>query len=135
MLLIALLAALVIGGVAWHNLSRQRRHAAPISNSEVQAPANSGYRIADAIADGHAFDKHLLEEGEWADQGINTRRQFALFLKHIIEHPSEERDLSNGRIAYWDDATGTVIIYNPHASDLGTAFQPDNGIRYFYNLR
>ncbi len=134
LLLIVLLAGLVIGGVAWHILSWQHRHALLMSR-EGEAPANSGNHIADAIADGHAFDKHLVEEDQWAAQGINSRRQFALFLQHIIEHPSEERDLSGGRIAYWDNASGTVIIYNPGASDCGTAFQPNNGYRYFYNLR
>lgn len=42
---------------------------------------------------------------------------------------------SNGRTAYWNDTTGTVLIRNPRASDGGTYFRPTAGISYFWGLK
>jgi len=41
------------------------------------------------------------------------------------------KSLSNGRIAYWDSLTQTIVIRNPMAADGGTIFQPIKGITYF----
>lgn len=41
------------------------------------------------------------------------------------------RLLSNGRAAFWDNATGTVVTRNPSAVDGGTAFRPAAGRSYF----
>lgn len=48
-----------------------------------------------------------------------------------MNNPSAFRELRNGRSAFWDDATGTVVIRNPSAADGGTAFRPRNGRSYF----
>ena len=50
-------------------------------------------------------------------------------------NPRAVRNLSNGRVAYWDNASGTVVIRNPGAIDGGTAFKPTQGKIYFDNLR
>jgi hypothetical protein len=41
---------------------------------------------------------------------------------------------SNSRIAFWDDASETITIYDPNHVDLGTSFKPqeDLGKTYFY---
>jgi filamentous hemagglutinin len=52
-----------------------------------------------------------------------------------MNNPSAFRELRNGRSAFWDDATGTVVIRNPSAVDGGTAFRPTNGRAYFDGLR
>ncbi|MBX3373176.1 MAG: hypothetical protein KF817_05020 [Phycisphaeraceae bacterium] len=83
---------------------------------------------AQEIAGGHAFGKHA---GEFADLGIQTRQQFASHIENIMNYPSATRALSNGRTAFWDNATGTVVIRNPSAVDGGTAFRPTTGMSYF----
>lgn len=87
------------------------------------------------IAAGHAFEKHVLNQGEFKGLGIRTREQFATHIENVINNPTASRELSGGRSAYWQESTGTVVIRNPHASDGGTAFQPVNGRAYFDGLR
>ena len=92
--------------------------------------------VANAISKGHAFDKHILNEGQWSGHGLRTRNQFGEFIDEVMTNASGSnvRSLGNGRTAYWDNSTGTVVIHNPNAGDLGTVFQPQNGINYFNNL-
>lgn len=89
------------------------------------------------IARGHAFGKHVLQRGEFAGLGIRTVDQFGGFIDDVMAKASGNnvRALRNGRTAFWDDATGTVIIHNPRAADAGTAFRPDAGRRYFEGLQ
>ena len=62
---------------------------------------------------------------------MQSREDFAKLIENIIKNPSEVRKLQNGRTAYWDNETGTVVIHNPRASDQGTTLRPSAGIRYF----
>ncbi|URF02682.1 DUF637 domain-containing protein [Cupriavidus campinensis] len=104
--------------------------AANTANSERLA----NQLTAEQIANGHAFDKHVLIQNEFGGS-ITSKQQFAEKIETILNNPSATKQLSNERAAYWDDATGVVIIVNPKASDRGTAFKPTNGKIYFDNLR
>ncbi|MBN3805140.1 filamentous hemagglutinin N-terminal domain-containing protein [Paraburkholderia sp. Ac-20336] len=100
--------------------------------------ANSGLLnnqlAAEQIANGHAFDKHVIDQNEFGGS-ITTQQQFADQIENILNNPSATKQLSNGRSAYWDDSSGMVVIRNPNAADGGTAFKPTNGKAYFNNLR
>jgi hypothetical protein len=85
--------------------------------------------VADEISGGHAFDKHVIEQGEFPS--VSTRGQFASTIEDAVMN-GESRVLSGGRTAYWND--GTVVIRNPGAADGGTAFRPTNGYDYFLGL-
>jgi Pretoxin HINT domain len=87
---------------------------------------------ADEISSGHAFDKHVLVQGEFP--GITTRSQFAQRIESAIRN-GEAKSLTGGRTAWWDPGSGTVVIRNPGAVDGGTAFVPTNGRAYFDGLR
>ena len=87
------------------------------------------------IAGGHAFEKHVLMQGEFRGLGIRTREQFATHIDSVINNPTAFRSLGSGRSAYWHADSGTVVIKNPRAIDGGTAFQPSRGQQYFENLR
>ena len=86
-------------------------------------------KIATAIADGHAFTKHAAHFPE-----AGSRKEFARIVKKIIRHPSEVRGLRRGRVAFWDQQSGRVVIYDPNNRDLGTALRPDRGSLYFDDL-
>jgi hypothetical protein len=83
-----------------------------------------------AIANGHAYTNHQLEFPE-----IKNREEFAELIDSIIKNPSEVKNLSMRRTAYWDERTETLVILAPGDADLGTAFRPDAGKQYFDSLR
>jgi hypothetical protein len=64
------------------------------------------------IAGGDAFDKHVIELGEFPS--VTTRSQFARTIEDVVMN-GETRTLSGGRTAYWQD--GTLVIRNPGATD------------------
>lgn len=86
-------------------------------------------RIGDEISGGHAFDKHVVEQGEFP--GITTRKQFANLIEGAVMN-GEPRILSRGRTAYWSE--GTVVIRDPGAPDGGTTLRPSKGYNYFLRL-
>lgn len=68
---------------------------------------------------------------------ITTREGFAKHIDDVVAHAkgADVRHLSSGRAAYWDQASGTVVIRNASAADMGTAFRPTAGRTYFENLK
>jgi filamentous hemagglutinin len=106
-----------------------------LASSLANASRLRGYLAGQEIAGGHAFEKHVLQEGAFEGLGISTRDQFARHIENVINNPTATRQLSGGRTAYWDDATNTVVIRNPRSADGGTAFQPVNGRAYFDALK
>lgn len=87
-------------------------------------------RIGAEISAGHAFDKHVVERGEFP--GVTTREQFAIVIQDAVMN-GESRSLSARRTAYWSD--GTLVIRDPGTEDGGTTFRPANGYDYFLGLQ
>ncbi|WP_369390252.1 polymorphic toxin-type HINT domain-containing protein [Streptomyces sp. CG1] len=79
-----------------------------------------------AGADGHAFRKHVVEQGEFP--GIQTREQFAEMVEDVVLN-GERRVAGGGRSAYWRN--GVIVIRNPNSRDGGTVFAPKDGKQYF----
>lgn len=98
-------------------------------HARVAADRAYAKRIADEISGGHAFDKHVVERGEFP--GVTTREQFAGLIEDAVMN-GESRVLSRGRTAYWNE--GTVVIRDPGAPDGGTTFRPAKGYNYFLRL-
>lgn len=86
-------------------------------------------KISTRIANGHAYDKHVIRNSEFP--GIRTREEFGDFIKNIIRNPSDVKELRNGRKGFWDDSTKTVIIIDKNNPDGGTAFKPKTGKNFF----
>ena len=78
----------------------------------------------------------MVKKGEYKHLDIQTPEEFATLIDGVVSKATGEnvRSLSGGRTAYWDDATGTVVIRNPKAADAGTAFRPTKGRTYFEEL-
>jgi hypothetical protein len=98
---------------------------------EARLAADNAYAesIGDEISKGHAFDKHVIELGEFP--GVTTREQFARVIRDAVMN-GESRALKSGRSAYWSD--GTAVIRDPSSADGGTAFRPTDGYDYFLGL-
>ena len=86
-------------------------------------------RVADAIANGHAWEKHVIKRAEFP--GVTTPTQFAEHIQEVLENPSAVRRLVDGRSLYWDERSGTLVLVNPNASDFGSAYVPTRGRTYF----
>jgi hypothetical protein len=101
------------------------------ARQQARVAADKAYAelIGDEISAGHAFDKHVIERGEFP--GITTRDQFASLIKDAVIN-GESRTLSAGRTAFWSD--GTVVIRDPSTADGGTTFRPADGHDYFLGL-
>ncbi|HHA2818385.1 hemagglutinin repeat-containing protein [Stenotrophomonas maltophilia] len=88
---------------------------------------------AQEIAGGHAFEKHVLVQGEFKGLGIRTREQFASHIENVMNNPSSIRYYKDGRMVYIQESTGTVVFRNPNGGE-GTAFQPKNWKGYISTL-
>jgi len=109
--------------------------AAPRAESALSASKLRAELTGREIAGGHAFEKHVLENGEFKGLEIRTREQFARHIESVVDRPDAIRELGAGRTAYYNDASSTVVIKNPKALDGGTAFQPRDARSYFERLR
>ena len=89
-------------------------------------------QIAQQIAAGHAYKKHVLERDEFP--WIESREEFRDFIAGIIRKPTERKPLKDGRTGFWDAKTGTIVIRDPNHPDGGTAFRLPDAKRY-YNER
>jgi filamentous hemagglutinin len=96
---------------------------------ELNNPTPEILREAQAIANGHAFNDH---RGEFPE--IENREEFAQLIDDIMNNPSEVKPLSNGRTAYWDATSNTLVIKDPGDIDGGTAFRPTERKNYFDRL-
>lgn len=65
----------------------------------------------DVIACAHAYDKHVVQQGEFP--GITSRAQFQQLIQDTIEDPTAEKSLSNDRHAYWNGNEDMVVITDP----------------------
>ena len=140
-LAIAILTA--CAAVAWISQQGSNRPADPLVPAEREdAPAREEIageptaaqrRIAQAIANGHAYQKHVV--GEKLFPEVKNKADFAELIGRLLAQPTHHRRLENGREAYFDQVTNTIVIYNPHARDKGTCFRPRSGLRYYERLK
>ncbi|MEB0109677.1 hypothetical protein [Pseudomonas sp. MH9.3] len=80
--------------------------------------------LAEEVANGHTFEKHVVERQEFADLGISTKSQFQSFVEKIVSNPEIERRQSiDGTTYYLDNSTKTIVISAQRGE--ATAFRPD----------
>ncbi|MDF7670682.1 hypothetical protein PT276_05645 [Orbaceae bacterium ESL0721] len=101
----------------------------PLSGAEnsINSSKLNSQLTSEEIANGHAFDKHVIQQGEFNSLGIRTRQQFKNHVENVINNPTDTRYYSDGRIVYLDSNTHTVVIRNPNKGE-STAFRPDYSI-------
>lgn len=98
--------------------------------------------IANKIANGHAWRKHKDEfvEGKImaglampASPKVTSSAEFKSHLLSVMSSGAHKNLSGGGRKAYWDSATGTIVIYDPASNDCGTSFRPTAGQSYYNN--
>jgi hypothetical protein len=105
----------------------------PKKDARLKEPTAAQLRIARAIAGGHSYEKHVVEEKLFPE--VKSRGDFAEQIVKVLANPTHHRKLENDREAFFDSKSDTIVIYNPHARDKGTCFRPRAGLRYFKNLK
>ena len=89
---------------------------------------------AEKIGNGHAWDKHKLKQREFPE--INTRDEFKRLIDKVKCSPnSMYKKLANGRKAWYDKSTNTLVITDPTSVDGGTMYRPIGKLKYFYGLK
>lgn len=116
-----------------------------IRAAEAAKKAAENKEVAKKIANGHAYDKHILGQpyGRGPNKQVHrefpgamrTRKQFQEHIEKVLNDPkTPSKQLKGDRIAHWDNEYGAVIIKNSKSKDMGTMFQPKNGKAYFDGL-
>lgn len=117
----------------------------------AQCGAGSPDEVAETIARGHAYRKHVegIGNGEGGREfdagrviarlpfpapGIDNPDAFARLLRRALDSP-ENAELQQNRHKYWDRRSGTIVIFDQKSRDCGTAFRPNAGKSYFDRLR
>lgn len=106
-----------------------------VSGGEMRAGKSVFAWIASKIANWHAFEKHIWE---FKDLWIKTKDQLSKFAEWIMKNANNTnnmRNLENGRKAYFDNKTNTIVITNPNAKDAWTIFRPSTWKDYFLNTK
>ncbi|MFF2841667.1 hypothetical protein [Paenarthrobacter sp. NPDC057981] len=86
------------------------------ATSVASAGQLSAQLAGQEIASGHAYDKHVVQKGEYPH--VRTRAQFAGLIEEVILK-GESKSLGLGRTGYWYD--GTFVVRNPKDPDGGSA--------------
>lgn len=95
---------------------------------------NQARRIAEEIAKGHAYTKHVDKGSDFPE--IKSREEFAELIAEVItDRSSLARQLRAGRQAFWSERHRTVVILDVLSEDGGTAYRPDSGKNHFRLLR
>jgi hypothetical protein len=122
----ALFAALLVSACA-------SADGGPKKDKKLKEPTAAQLKIARAIAMGHAYEKHVVEEKLFPE--VKNRDDFMELIARVLAHPTHHRKLKNDREAYFNNKSNIIVIYNPHARDKGTCFRPRAGLKYFESLR
>jgi hypothetical protein len=102
-------------------------------DKKLKEPTAAQLKIAKAIAGGHAYEKHVVEEKLFPE--VKSTSDFVDVIAKVLANPTHHRELENDREAYFEKTSNTIVIYNPHAKDRGTCFRPRNGLKYFEGLK
>ena len=92
-----------------------------------------GQLLGQEVARGHAFSKHILNEGQFKGLGIRTRKQLSTHTENVFHTPSSVRYYKDGRTVYLQESTSSVLIKNP-ASGESTMFQANDWAGYLQKL-
>ncbi len=86
---------------------------------------------AEQIVKGHAFNKHILSQGEFGGLGIRTHAQLQSHVEMVMSSSETQTTImKGGKIAYVHKPTNTVVVHNMTDAHRGTVFQPENMDQY-----
>ena len=87
--------------------------------SDPRPPTPTDQRLR-TIVDHHAFDKHVVTQGEFP--GIRTKDQFVAMTRESIQRSSHFGDQSG--TTWWYDKSQNILIFDTPPPHAGTVFRP-----------
>jgi hypothetical protein len=123
-----------VSALPTHDISAEPTQHTPATDApaERQEPSPQQQKIAEAIGNGHSYQKHVVDERLFPE--VKSRADFIQLIGRVVANPTHSKKLANDRKAYYDQSSNTIVIVNLHARDRGTCFRPRNGLRYYENL-
>src|SRR5579875_2265566 len=89
--------------------------------------------IANRIACGHAYDKHVVKGDDFPE--VKSRREYEdLIWSVLTDSKSHDKTLDDGRQASWNEAHRALVIIDWWSEDGGTAIRPRRGRAYYRQL-
>lgn len=104
-----------------------------ISSYPPEPPPSLPPELLDLIA--HEVAKHAFEDHREDFPSALTPGDVAEIIKKIMKAPTRWSYVRDGRIAYWDRPSQTLVIVDPIPPYGGTAMKPTAGEQYFDDLR
>src|SRR5215470_1529588 len=89
-----LLAALIVAALA-------RTDGEAKKGKQLKEPTAAQLSIAKAIATGHSYEKHVVEEKLFPE--VKSTNDFIELIAKVLANPTHHRDLENEREAYFDN--------------------------------
>jgi RHS repeat-associated protein len=114
---------------SWRDVSQMRANVQEALSARLR-----GQLAGEEVARGHAWAKH---GAEFAPLGIRTPEQFQRFVESVVRRPDASRTFSDGRQAYANFRTKTVVWLPQSQRGEATAFRPPNFYDYLklYGIR
>ena len=106
--------------------------------SEVRQLQAEAARIANQIANGHAFQKHVIGPATPRNSvftDISTRAELSNRVYNTMTNPTHSKALPGGRTAFYDSNSNTVVMVDPMHRDMGSSYPPSTGMSYYNNLK
>lgn len=102
-----------------------------MSPAAVRMREQANWSVGQKIAYGPTYAAHHKEFD------FSSPDQMASHIDRVIGYASTShtKQLSGGRIAYWDDRTHALILVEPNSAAGGTFFKPVQGYPYFKDLK
>jgi len=103
---------------------------------------HSADEISDAIAHGHAFQKHVLDSHKFdgekdlgPDLSIETNSDLRDHIHDTLMSPETQCfSTQHDHDIFYNEGTNTIVIHDPNRDDLGTCYRPDNGEKDFERI-
>jgi pyocin large subunit-like protein len=135
---VAIFVAVLFGWVTQAHADGGRDQHTPVGGdkkkeTKLKEPTAAQKKIAKAIASGHAYEKHVVEEKLFPE--VKSESDFVELIAKVLANPTHHRELESEREAFYDSKSNTIVIYNPRARDKGTCFRPRAGLKYYENLK
>lgn len=138
--------ATYLKAVRQHEARAQQRKKTASAPKIAQKPAQKPLDMSPAAvrkreqanwSAGQKIAHNPANAGALKELGFKTEEQMASHIDRVIGYasPSNTKQISRDRTAYWDERTWSIIIVETRSAGGGSMFKPKQGYPYFKDLK